>query len=330
VGKFHFKIVDKGGMGIFHKSVLLKETIESLNIAEDGIYIDATLGGGGHALEIARRLKTGFLIGVDQDSFAIGQAAQVLSEHLYKVRIIRANFKQIEYIKSLADISYVDGILMDLGVSSFQLDDEDRGFSYKHDAYLDMRMDGRQKLSAYDIVNGYSEKDLASIFLNYSEEKWAARIAKFISNRRNIEPINTTFQLVDIIKAAIPKAAREGGPHPAKRVFQAIRIEVNDELGILEEAISDYIKILRPGGRICVITFHSLEDRLVKNVFRKLAESCTCPREFPVCICDTSPSVEIITKKPIIPSNEEIIDNHRARSAKLRVAQKLASTEDKF
>ena len=275
-------------------------------------------------MEIVKRLKTGFLIAVDQDNFAVEKAAQTLSEYLHKVCIVRANFKQIEYIKSTSGISCADGVLMDLGVSSFQLDDGDRGFSYNFDAGLDMRMDERQKLSAHDVVNGYSEKKLTSIFLNYGEEKWAGRIAKFIVEKRNAEAINTTFQLVSIIKAAIPKAARENGPHPAKRVFQAIRIEVNGELEILEEAIGNYVKMLKPGGRICVITFHSLEDRIVKNIFRKLAESCTCPREFPVCICKTVPLLEIITKKPIIPNDTEIADNHRARSAKLRVAQKLA------
>jgi len=310
-------------MEIIHKTVLLRETIELLDVRPDGIYVDATLGGGGHASEIAKRLKTGLLVGVDQDSAAIERAEAVLAPYSQQVRVVRANFSQTQYTMDTAQISYADGVLMDLGVSSFQFDDGTRGFSYNYDARLDMRMDERQDFSAYDVVNDYSATDLATIFINYGEERWARRIAEFIVDKRTKSPIETTFQLVDIIKTAIPRAARSDGPHPAKRVFQAIRIEVNSELAILEKAIEDFVKILQPGGIICIITFHSLEDRLTKNLFRRLATTCTCPRDFPVCICKTRPSLEIITKRPIIPSDDEITGNNRARSAKLRAARKI-------
>ena len=310
-------------MDYTHKSVLLNEAIDALNIKLDGVYVDATLGGGGHAIEIARQLDDGILVGVDQDEYAIGKATQRLAAHSDRLRIVRSNFSDVDYILSEARISHTDGILMDLGVSSFQLDDGSRGFSYNHDALLDMRMDKQSSTSAHDVINRYDEVRLTKIFRDYGEERWATRIAKFIVEARTKSTIDTTTQLVDIIKAAIPKAARADGPHPAKRIFQAIRIEVNSELDILEAAIESFVKTLRPGGRICIITFHSLEDRIVKNVFRKLAMTCTCPREFPICVCSKQSVVEIVTKKPIIPFDEEIEQNPRARSAKLRVAQKI-------
>ncbi|MCL2576070.1 MAG: 16S rRNA (cytosine(1402)-N(4))-methyltransferase RsmH [Defluviitaleaceae bacterium] len=308
---------------LLHKSVLLDEVLDGLAVVPQGIYIDATLGGAGHSFEIAKRLESGLLIGVDQDEFAIARASEVLAQFNNKAKIVQANFSQVNHIINTCDISAVDGVLMDLGVSSFQLDDACRGFSYMQDASLDMRMDQNGDFSAYDVVNSYDEGHLRNIFLNYGEEKWSARIAQFIVKQREESPIKTTFELVGVIKAAIPKAARKDGPHPAKRVFQAIRIEVNKELSILGQAIEDYIKILRPSGRICVITFHSLEDRIVKSVFNKLKNPCDCPREIPICVCKKVPSIGIITKKPILPSESELNENPRARSAKLRIAQKL-------
>ncbi|MCL2236524.1 MAG: 16S rRNA (cytosine(1402)-N(4))-methyltransferase RsmH [Defluviitaleaceae bacterium] len=310
-------------MSMVHKSVLLTETLEHLNVRANGIYVDATLGGAGHSSEIVQKLQEGILVGVDQDEFAIQKASTTLSEFNKNVKIIHANFSEIAKIVEEAQISFADGVLMDLGVSSFQLDDASRGFSYMHDAPLDMRMNKTHEISAYDVVNGYDEDDLRSIFLKYGEEKWSARVAKFIAEERTKTPINTTFQLVSIIKAAIPKSARREGPHPAKRVFQAIRIEVNGELAILEQSIKNFVDILAPSGRICIITFHSLEDRIVKNVFAELQNPCTCPREFPICVCGKTQTVKIITKKPVIPSEKEILENPRARSAKLRVAEKI-------
>ena len=310
-------------MEYIHKSVLLTETINQLGIKAGGTYIDATLGGGGHACKIAEQLHGGTLIGIDQDEFAINMAQQVLSPYSGNAQILykKANFAQIAQDMK-HDEPFADGILMDLGASSFQLDDGARGFSYNHDARLDMRMNRDGKLTAFDVVNNYEQARLLQIIRDYGEEKWAARIAEFICDYRKKSSIDTTFQLVDIIKAAIPKAARRDGPHPAKRVFQAIRIEVNNELGILRQAITDFVGILRPGGIICIITFHSLEDRLVKETYRALAADCVCPREFPVCICDKSTEIEILTKKPIIPRDSELENNPRARSAKLRVARK--------
>jgi len=310
-------------MEMVHKSVLLAETLDYLNIRTDGVYIDATLGGGGHSSEIAKKLGSGLLVGVDQDDFAIQQASAVLSKLDKNTKIVRANFSEIDKIVSEAQISSADGVLMDLGVSSFQLDDATRGFSYMHDAPLDMRMNQNHQMSACDVVNSYSEDELRNIFLSYGEEKWSARIAKFIISQREKESIKTTFQLVGVIKAAIPKSARKDGPHPAKRVFQAIRIEVNGELAILEKSIENFVNILSPNGRICIITFHSLEDRIVKNVFARLQNPCTCPREFPICVCGKTQTVKIITKKPIAPSENELTENPRARSAKLRVAEKI-------
>ncbi|MDR2183461.1 MAG: 16S rRNA (cytosine(1402)-N(4))-methyltransferase RsmH [Clostridiales bacterium] len=312
-------------MGYIHKSVLLQETLAWLDVKPDGTYIDATLGGGGHAAQIAKRLDGGTLIGIDRDEFAINTSRQVLAPYADRaqVTIEKANFGEFAHRANSSRSLQADGILMDLGVSSFQLDDGARGFSYNHDARLDMRMNQDSELTAHDVVNQYDEARLTRIFRQYGQERWAARIAEFIVKHRKESPINTTRQLVDIIKAAIPLAARRDGPHPAKRVFQAIRIEVNDELGILEQAIQDFVGVLRPGGVICVITFHSLEDRIVKDGFRALSMHCVCPREFPVCICDKRPEVEILTKRPILPGNDEIANNPRARSAKLRAARKI-------
>jgi len=311
-------------MEYIHKSVLLRETLTWLDVKPSGTYIDATLGGAGHAAEIAKILSGGTLIGIDQDEFAINRAQQVLEPYADRAQIVfkKANFGQVSKEMRDGQTRHIDGILMDLGVSSFQLDDGNRGFSYNHDAKLDMRMNQDGELTAHCVVNNYSETHLTQIFRLYGEEKWAARIAKFIVEHRQKSQINTTGQLVDIIKAAIPAAARRDGPHPAKRVFQAIRIEVNDELASLQMSIENFVDILRPGGVICIITFHSLEDRIVKDTFRMLAANCTCPREFPVCICNKRQEIEVLTKKPISPSDDELANNPRARSAKLRAARK--------
>ena len=314
-------------MEMKHKSVMMNEVLDGLNVLPGGTYIDATLGGAGHSLEIARRLGDGgLLVGVDQDEFAIGRAHEVLAGYADRVRIVHANFSDVAIVGEIAaqgrNDNQVDGVLMDLGVSSFQLDDGSRGFSYMQDAPLDMRMDRGADFSAYDVINGYGEDELRKIFLLYGEEKWSARIAEFVVAARANKPIRTSFELVGIIKAAVPKGARRDGPHPAKRVFQAIRIEVNNELGILEQAIEDYVDILAPNGRICIISFHSLEDKIAKNTFARLKSPCICPREFPVCTCGKLPKVEIVTKRPIVPSEDEVAKNPRARSAKLRVAEK--------
>jgi len=312
-------------MEYIHKSVLLRETLDGLNIKPNGIYIDATLGGAGHAAEIAKRLENGgTLIGIDQDDFAMSKAKNVLepfSDKLH-IRYEKANFNEVAKRMRDERIRDVDGVLMDLGVSSFQLDDGTRGFSYNHNAELDMRMNQSGELTAHGVVNNYDKARLTKIFREYGEEKWAARIAEFIITEREKSSIDSTWQLVDIIKAAIPASARRDGPHPAKRIFQAIRIEVNDELGILQNAIESFVDILRPNGIICIITFHSLEDRIVKETFRALAADCVCPREFPICNCDKRSEIEIVTRKPIIPSDKELEENPRARSAKLRIARK--------
>ena len=305
-----------------HISVLLEESIEGLNIKEDGIYVDGTLGGGGHSLEILKRIPKGELIGIDQDEFALEFAKQRLSEYdniIYE----RNNFSNIQTILDNLNINKVDGVLLDLGVSSFQLDQEERGFSYMQDAPLDMRMDNRQRLSAYEVVNNYSEEELDRVISEYGEERWAKRIAEFIVNEREEKPINTTFELVTVIKKAIPKKVRESGPHPARRTFQGIRIEVNDELNVLKQAVNDMVDRLNPKGRICIISFHSLEDRIVKNIFRELEDPCTCPRELPICVCGKKPQIKIITRRPIEPEEIEVEDNIRSRSGKLRIAEKL-------
>lgn len=307
-----------------HVSVLLEECIENLNIKEDGIYIDGTLGGAGHSSEIAKRLgKSGLLIGIDQDENAIKAATERLSNVMDRVQLVRDNFSNLKSILEDLEIKGFDGLLLDLGVSSHQLDEAERGFSYMHDAPLDMRMDNRNSLTAKEVVNHYSEADLEKVIKSYGEEKWAKRIAKFIVDFRKDEEIITTHQLVDIIKRAIPKGARIDGPHPAKRTFQAIRIEVNEELDIIKNTIEAAVEKLNPGGRVCIITFHSLEDRIVKNTFRSLTNPCICPPEFPICQCNNKPIVKIITRKPIAPTEEELEVNPRSRSAKLRVIEKI-------
>ncbi|MEQ6360255.1 16S rRNA (cytosine(1402)-N(4))-methyltransferase RsmH [Thermoanaerobacter thermohydrosulfuricus] len=304
-----------------HKSVLLKETIEYLNIKPEGIYVDGTLGGGGHSEEILKRLTIGKLIAIDRDLDAIKASKERLKNYK-NVEYINDNFKNIKEILKSLDIDKVDGILLDLGVSSYQLEEVERGFSYMKDAPLDMRMDKNSPFSAYDVVNKYSQQELERVIREYGEEKWASRIAKFIAKEREKGEIKTTFQLVEIIKNAVPASARREGPHPAKRTFQAIRIEVNEELKGLDKAIEDMVEVLRGKGRIAIITFHSLEDRIVKNTFKKLENPCTCPHNMP-CTCGKEPLIKIITKKPVLPSKEEIETNSRSRSAKLRVAEKL-------
>ncbi|WP_427338490.1 16S rRNA (cytosine(1402)-N(4))-methyltransferase RsmH [Caloranaerobacter sp. DY30410] len=310
-------------MDFKHVSVLLNEVIEGLNIRENGIYVDGTIGGAGHSKEIVKKLKNGRLIGIDQDINAIYKAEEELEQYIEKVTLVHDNFSNISNILSRLNINAIDGVLLDLGVSSHQLDVAERGFSYKKDAFLDMRMDRSKDFSAWDVVNKYSEDELAKIIREYGEERWASRIAKFIVEYRKNNTIDTTGQLVEIIKKAIPKGARKDGPHPAKRTFQAIRIEVNNELGILKQTIKDIVKVLNKGGRICIITFHSLEDRIVKETFKELSLDCICPPELPVCMCDKKRELKIITKKPILPSDEEISGNPRARSAKLRIAEKV-------
>ncbi len=307
-----------------HVSVLRDESIQGLNIRPDGIYVDGTLGGAGHSSEICRRLSEGGrLIGIDQDEEAIENGKKRLAFASDRVTLVRDNFKNIDRVLNDLQIEKVDGILLDLGVSSHQLDEAERGFSYMQDAPLDMRMDQRQTKSAYEVVNTYSADELDRVLRDYGEERWSKRIAQFIVDARKEKPIQTTAELVGIIKNAIPKKAREDGPHPAKRSFQAIRIEVNGELEILEKAISDMTERLKTGGRICVITFHSLEDRIVKQAFKTLENPCICPKDFPVCVCGRKPKVKIITRKPIVPGEEELENNPRARSAKLRIAERI-------
>ncbi len=309
-------------MEFHHISVLLNECIESLNIKPDGIYVDGTLGGAGHSYEICKRLTTGRLIGIDQDMNAINAATERLKEFKDKVTLVHSNFSNVKQVFEDLGIEKADGFLLDIGVSSHQLDEAERGFSYMQDAPLDMRMDTSRSLSAYEVVNEYSEKELNDIIFEYGEERWAKRIAEFIVAERKIKPIETTFELVDVIKKAVPKGARKDGPHPAKRTFQAIRIEVNGELDVLKTAINDMTDLLNPEGRLAIITFHSLEDRIVKNEFRKQENPCTCPREFPVCVCGKKSKGKVVTRKPILPSDEELSANHRARSAKLRVFER--------
>jgi len=309
-------------MSFNHVSVLLKECIEGLNIKPNGIYVDGTLGGGGHSFKILQLLESGKLIGVDQDTDALKAATERLKIFEGKFIPVHSNFSQISQVLGELEIKKIDGLLLDLGVSSFQLDEAERGFSYMNDGKLDMRMNQSDTFTAYDVVNGYNEQKLTQIISDYGEENWANRIAKFIIQERAEKPIETTYELVEVIKKAIPAAARKDGPHPAKRTFQAIRIEVNNELKIIEQTIDAAVESLSKGGRIAIITFHSLEDRIVKNAYKKLATGCTCPPEFPVCVCGGKAKVKIITKKPILPSDEEVELNPRARSAKLRVAEK--------
>lgn len=308
-------------MEFHHVSVLLWECIENLKIKPDGIYVDGTMGGGGHSLEIAKRLTTGRLICIDQDLNAHEAAKEKLKEHLDKITFVHDNFGNIENILNQLEIEKIDGMLLDIGVSSHQLDEAERGFSYQHDAPLDMRMDMTKPFSAYEVVNKYDEDGLNRIIFGYGEERWARRIAQFIVKERQDKPIETTGELVDVIKKAVPKGARKDGPHPAKRTFQAIRIEVNGELEVLQRAIDDVAHRLTSGGRLCIITFHSLEDRIVKEAFRTQENPCICPPQFPVCVCGRKRTGRVITRKPIIASEEELAANPRARSAKLRVLE---------
>lgn len=306
-----------------HTSVLLQETIDGLNIRPDGVYVDGTLGGGGHSYEIASRLSDrGQLIGIDQDEAAITAAGERLKEFGDRVIIVRSNYRNTKSILQSLQIEKIDGMMLDLGVSSYQLDTEERGFSYRYDAPLDMRMDKRQTLTARDIVNGYSEMELFRVIRDYGEDKFAKNIAKHIVAARQQSPIETTGQLNEIIKAAIPAKMRAEGGHPSKRTYQAIRIECNKELEVLRDSLEELIGLLNPGGRLCIITFHSLEDRIVKSAFKKAENPCTCPPSFPVCVCGKVSQGTVITNKPILPGEEELERNSRAKSAKLRIFER--------
>lgn len=307
-----------------HVSVLLDESIEGLNIKEDGIYVDGTLGGAGHSLEIVKKLTTGKLIGIDQDENALNKAKEVLSEYRDKVIFVHDNYENIDSILKDLNIEKIDGILLDLGVSSHQLDERSRGFSHNKDAPLDMRMDETSYLTARDVVNNYSERELEDIIFNYGEDRWARRIAQFIVEDRREKPIETTFELVTVIKKAIPKEVRKDGHHPAKKTFQGIRIEVNRELDVLKLSIPKMVKLLNPHGRLAIITFHSLEDRIVKNEFKDLYNDCICPPEIPICNCDQIREIKIITRKPIVAGKQELDVNPRSRSAKLRICEKIS------
>ncbi len=306
-----------------HKPVMFEECMQALDLKPDGVYVDGTAGGGGHSYGIASRLTSGRLIAIDQDSAAIEAAGARLAQFGSRVTLVRDNFRNLSAILDGLEINHIDGILLDLGVSSYQLDTAERGFSYNADAPLDMKMDRRKSLSAYNVVNEYSADRLRRILYDYGEERFAPRIAAAIVAQRQKAHIETTGQLVDIIKSAIPAAARDGGHHPAKRSFQAIRIEVNGELDVIEPALRAAVSRLNPGGRAAVITFHSLEDRIVKQTFASLASGCTCPKDFPVCVCGKRPTVRLVGGKPIQPGKQELEQNPRSRSAKLRVAQKI-------
>ena len=314
---------DTGIPAFSHYSVLLNESIDGLNIKPNGIYVDCTLGGGGHSLEILKRLENGRLIAVDQDADAIAASKVRLADYLDKVTFVHDNFSNIGSALDELGIDGIDGAVIDLGVSSYQLDTPERGFSYMHDAPLDMRMNPEGGLTARDVVNTYPEAELKRIIFDYSEERFAGRIAAKICAAREENPIETTFGLVDIIRSAIPAKAREDGPHPAKRTFQAIRIEVNSELSVIAPTLDSLVDALNPGGRLSVITFHSLEDRIVKQSFAGYSKGCTCPPDFPVCVCGHKPKLKIITHKPILPGERELDENPRSRSAKLRIAEKL-------
>ena len=307
-----------------HTSVLFEECMEGLAIRPDGIYVDGTLGGGGHSEGICSRLgEKGLLIGIDRDRDALNAAEKRLKSYTCRKVFVQSNYSDIKTVLSELEIDCIDGALLDLGVSSFQLDNPERGFSYMQEAPIDMRMSQDDDFTAYDVVNTYGADELKNIIFKYGEERWASRIADFIVKARKDKPIETTSQLVDIIKAAIPASARRDGPHPAKRTFQAIRIEVNDELGQLEKAVDEFCDVLAPEGRLCIITFHSLEDRIVKDVINKRINPCTCPKEFPVCVCGKTGDIKKRSNKPISPTAAEIERNPRARSAKLRVAEKI-------
>lgn len=311
-------------MDFKHVTVLREESINYLDIRLDGIYVDGTLGGGGHSELILEHLgPTGRLIGIDKDEDAHAAAAKRLEGFGEKFVPVRANFVELKAVLSSLSIEKIDGMIIDLGVSSYQLDEAERGFSYMNDGDLDMRMDRRQLLTAKEVVNTYTAEELTRIIKEYGEERWAKRIAEFIVAHRQNNEITRTFELVDIIKKAVPLKARKDGPHPAKRTFQAIRIEVNNELGIIKQTINDCIDCLKEGGILSIITFHSLEDRLVKQTYKELSRGCICPPELPICQCDNEPKVKIITRKPALPSEDELDMNPRARSAKLRVAKKI-------
>lgn len=311
-------------MEFSHIPVLLKETIEGLDIKENGIYVDCTLGGGGHSLEILKKLgPEGRLVAIDQDEKALVAAQKRLSEYKDQIYFVKSNFAYLESILDSLDIDKVDGVLMDIGVSSYQLDEKERGFSYHQDAVLDMRMDKSQELTAKYVVNNYSKEELENIFWNYGEEKWGRRIAEFIIAEREDKEIISTLELVDIIKKAIPKKVRMQGKHPAKRVFQALRIEVNKELDVLESTLGIAVDRLKLDGRLAVITFHSIEDRIVKTRFIELEKGCTCPPEFPICVCNKKQEIKIINRKPITASKKELDNNRRAKSAKLRICKKI-------
>lgn len=310
-------------MDFSHKSVLLSETIDNLSIKPHGVYVDGTLGGGGHAFHVCERLASdGRFIGIDQDAAAIQAATNRLAPFQQQVTIVRSNYSEMAKVLADLEISKVDGIVLDLGVSSYQLDTAQRGFSYREDAPLDMRMDQRQSITAKDIVNQYSETELYRIIRDYGEDRFAKNIARHIVKMRQEAPIETTFQLVEAVKRAIPAKVRAKGGHPAKQTFQAIRIELNRELEVLKDTLEQMVDLLSPGGRICIITFHSLEDRIVKSAFRKFENPCTCPPNFPVCTCGAVSKGKVITKKPIIPSEKECDENSRAKSAKLRVFER--------
>lgn len=307
-----------------HKSVLLDECIEALNIKPDGIYVDGTLGGAGHSREIAKRLgDNGMLIAIDQDEDAIEVASERLSVYGDKVRIVRNNFSNLADVCRELGVDRIDGLLLDIGVSSYQINEASRGFSYMADAPLDMRMDKRSALSAWNVVNEYPEAELKRIIYEYGEDRFAGKIASKIVFARTQSPINTTGELVQVVKNAMPAAMREGGSHPAKRTFQAIRIEVNKELSVIAPAIRSAVELLNGGGRIAIITFHSLEDRIVKQEFSQLTKGCTCPKDFPICVCGNKPKLRLVNNKPILPSAEELEENSRSHSAKLRVAEKI-------
>ncbi len=313
-------------MEFSHISVLLNETIDGLKIKPDGLYVDGTMGGAGHTREIAKRLTTGRVIAIDQDPDAIRNAKEAGIESDGRIVVVENNFKNIKIVLKRLGVEKVDGMILDLGVSSHQFDTTDRGFSYLYDAKLDMRM-SQTGLSAWDIVNTYEESRLADVIFQYGEERYARRIARRIVERREIATIDGTLELVEVIRSSMPGAALRSKIHPARRTFQALRIEVNNELGMLRDALENIVDVLKPGGRICVITFHSLEDRIVKETFKYLQQDCICPKEFPICQCDKQKEVLIITRKPMIPSDEEIEMNRRSRSAKLRIAEKMEVEE---
>lgn len=307
-----------------HTPVLLDQCIENLNIRPDGIYVDGTLGGGGHSFHICERLsEQGMLIGIDRDRDALEAAEKRLRGFSCRKYFVQSNYADIRTVLAEKGIEKIDGALLDIGVSSFQLDNAERGFSYMQDAPLDMRMNREDDLTAYDVVNSYDQDELTRIIREYGEERWASRIAAFIVRARAEKAVESTSELVELIKEAIPARARRSGPHPAKRTFQAIRIEVNDELGELSRAVDEYLDVMNPGGRLCIITFHSLEDRIVKQKLQKRADPCTCPPEFPVCVCGKKADIRKVTRKPIVAEASELDLNPRARSAKLRVCEKI-------